>query len=113
MDILIIREEPGTQILSGEKTWELRGSNTKKRGKIAIAFSGTKKKFGTVELVDSIPLTRQLFESNVKKHRSPGTWDDLKSWYKNPHAWVLKNPKFFKKPIDYIHPSGAVIWVKE
>lgn len=113
MNILIIKEEFGKQILSGKKTWELRGANTKKRGKIEIAFSGTKKKFGTVELIDSIPLTKELYEANVKKHCFPGTWEELKDWYKNPHAWIIKNPTIFDKPKDYVHPTGAVIWVKE
>lgn len=113
MDILIIKEEFGRQILSGTKTWELRGSNTKKRGKIAIAFSGTKKKYGTAELVDSIPLTKELYEANSKKHCSSGSWEELKSWYKKPYAWVMKNPKLFDQPEEYKHPSGAVIWVKE
>ncbi|NLK45618.1 MAG: ASCH domain-containing protein [Treponema sp.] len=113
MDILIIKEEFGKQILTGKKTWELRGGNTKKRGRIAIAFSGTKKKYGTVELIDSIPLTKELYESNVKKHRSYGTWNELKNIYKNPYAWVMKKPEVFEEPIDYNHPYGAIIWVKE
>ena len=113
MDILIIKEEFGKQILSGKKTWELRGSNTKKRGRIALAYSGSKKKYGTVELIDSIPLTKELYNSNMKKHRSLGTWEELKNWYKNPHAWIMKNPKRFETPQEYKHPIGAIIWVKE
>ena len=112
MDILVIKEEFGSQILNGKKTWELRGSNTKKRGTISIAYSGTNKRFGTVELVDSIPLTRELYEKNYSKHRSTGTWEGLKDSYKNPHAWVMKNPKLYSEPIPYEHKHGAIIWVK-
>ena len=42
MDILVIKQEFGSLILSGKKTWEFRRTVTKKRGIIAIAYSGTK-----------------------------------------------------------------------
>lgn len=36
MDAIVIRKEPAEEILDGIKTWEIRGSNTKKRGTFAI-----------------------------------------------------------------------------
>lgn len=112
-DILIIKEQFGSLILEGKKTWELRGSNTKKRGCISIAYSKTLHKYGEVDLIDSIPLTKELYEKNYRKHCSDGTWESLKKRYKNPHAWVMKNPKLYSKPKTYVHPNGAVIWVKD
>ena len=53
MDILILKEKYGSQILSGNKSWELRNNNTKKRGKIFIAYSKTGKIFGEVELYET------------------------------------------------------------
>ena len=38
---LIVKEKWALKLLNGEKTWEIRGSSTSKRGKIAIAISGT------------------------------------------------------------------------
>lgn len=113
MDILIIKEEWGRLILDGKKTWELRGSNTNKRGKIALAFSKTSKIFGYVELVDSISMTKELFDKNKAKHQSDGTYKSLCDRYKNPHAWIVKNPVWLKNPKPYVHPYGAVIWVKQ
>lgn len=46
MDILVVKPYFATLILRGEKTWEIRGSNTHKRGLIGIAKSGTAKYMG-------------------------------------------------------------------
>lgn len=48
---LIIKSKWADLILSGEKTWEIRGSQTHQRGRIGIIKSGTGKIFGSVELV--------------------------------------------------------------
>jgi hypothetical protein len=32
-------------------------------------------------------------------------------FYKQPHAWELRDAVLFSQPIPYIHPQGAVIWV--
>lgn len=113
MDILIIKENFGKLILDGKKSWEIRGCNTTKRGKIAIAFSGTKKIYGYVELVDSFSLTEELFEKNRKKLHTEldSKYKTIK--YKTPYAWVMKNPVKLKIPKPYNHPYGAVIWVKQ
>lgn len=113
MDILILKEKYGSQILCGSKTWELRNNNTKKRGKICIAYSKTGKKFGEVELYDTIKLTKELFEANRDKHLSDSLWESLTGRYKNPYAWILKEPVLYKEPVPYKHPYGAIIWVKE
>lgn len=68
MDLLIIKEKYGSLILSGKKTWELRNRNTRKRGRISIANSGTEKKYGEVDIVEAIPLSKELFEQNRNKH---------------------------------------------
>ena len=45
---LIVKEKWALKPLNGEKTWEIRGSSTSKRGKIAIAISGTGKLYGEI-----------------------------------------------------------------
>ena len=114
MDILIVKPFWGNKILENNKLWEIRGTNTSKRGKIGIAKSGTGYIFGTVNIIDSISLTEELWEFNRKKHQVDITWNELLKIYKNPHAWVFEDGTAMKyhKPIPYKHPKGAVVWVK-
>jgi hypothetical protein len=63
-----------------------------------ILKSGSGKVYGTVELIDSIPLERLALNQI-----SPG--------YAHPYAWLLQNPIRYDEPIPYKHPQGAVIWV--
>jgi len=114
MDGLIIHKHWLNKIFSGEKTWEIRGTKTSKRGKIALIQKGSGEIFGTCELAEVIgPLSRRDLEVNRGKHQLPS--DDLSvilEQYTNPYAWVLSDVKRFDTPIPYNHPRGAVIWVK-
>jgi len=62
--------------------------------------------------VDSIgPLSLQRLRVNVDKHAVPAeefSEADDKKYF----AWVFENVKVFEKPEDYVHPAGAIIWVK-
>ena len=113
MDAIVIKQNPAEEILNGIKTWEIRGSNTKKRGTVAVAISGTSMLYGQAELVESIPLTPKLWRENQEKHRNYISWQEITRIYKKPHAWVFKNPVKYDKPRKYHHPYGAVIWVKD
>lgn len=114
MDILIIKPKWVDRIFGYHKTWEIRGGNTTKRGTIAIAKSGTDCIFGEVDLVDSFPLTKELWETNEKNHQVELSWEELLKIYPKPYAWVFDWHSVFQyqKPIPYVHPKGAVIWVK-
>ncbi len=71
MDCLIIKEPYTDLILSGVKTWEIRGSRTHKRGKIGLIKSGSGTIIGEADLVDCIgPLSLQEFLNNKDKHQS-------------------------------------------
>lgn len=107
---LIIKPHWADLILAGVKTWEIRSSNTNIRGTVAIIKSGTGKIFGTVELVESGEIDVIDFSFNREKHRLSQE-QEKGITYKNPHAWVLRNPIRFDEPIPYKHPQGAVIWV--
>lgn len=109
MKALIIKEKWLNLILSGRKTWEIRSSNTKIRGKILLIKSGSKQIFGECELVDSKKLNLYQYQISEDKHCIDIKQDILP--YKNTYAWVLKNPKKYDNPIPYKHPMGAVIWV--
>lgn len=105
---LIIKSPYIELILEGKKKWEIRGSNTNVRGKIALIKSGSKKIYGEVELVDCLKL--DLDKYNEYHQNLYGTKvDELP--YKNTYAWVVKNPYIYDEPISYVHPLGAIIWV--
>jgi len=113
MDGLIIRAPWAYHILSGQKIWEIRGTRTKKRGRIALIQAGTKTIVGFCDLVDVVgPLTLARAKETVAFHLLGP--EDLKCGlpYEKTYAWVLRNPAKLDKPIPYEHPSGAVIWVK-
>jgi hypothetical protein len=105
---LIIKSPWIELIFQGKKTWEIRGSNTNIRGKIALIKSGTGTILGTVDLVESKKLTVQEYQNSQRFHCIE---DNTEIPYKNIYAWVLENPILFKEPIPYKHPQDAVIWV--
>ncbi len=109
MKALIIKEKWLNLILSGKKTWEIRSSSTRIRGKILLIKSGSKQIFGECELVDTIKLDLDQYKISVNKHCINVKQDILP--YKNTYAWVLQNPQEYNNPIPYKHPMGAVIWV--
>ena len=98
------------QIFDEEKTWEIRGSKTNKRGKIGLIQSGSGKIIGKCDLIDCIgPLTKEQLLLNKNKHKSMNI-DSI--FYKTIFAWVIKNAKRYSVPKSYKHPNGAIIWVK-
>jgi hypothetical protein len=108
---LIIKPYWADLILAGEKTWEIRGSRTTIRGRIALIKSGSGKIFGSVDLVNCIslhgPNDYELILNSFNKHHVPlGVIN-----YRKPYAWALENPIKYAEPIPYAHPQGAVIWV--
>ena len=107
---LVIRSPWIEKILSGDKTWEIRGTRTNIRGPIGLIRKGSGYVEGFCELKDVLgPLTHKEMRNNFDKH----CITDLKLvTYKKVYAWVISNAKPLKKPIPYKHPQGAVIWVK-
>ena len=108
---LVIREPWAGMILSGAKTWEIRGSNTRIRGPIAIIAGGTGKIFGVCDLVEAIgPLS--IDEYTKAYHQRGGTMEQQSSLpYERTYAWVMARPSRLSCPLAYQHPNGAVIWV--
>jgi hypothetical protein len=107
---LIIKEPWIDYILDGLKHWEIRGSNTKIRGRVYLIKSGTGMIYGEADLIDSFPVNYELMNKNQNKHRLRfEQWLDM--GYSNPHAWVLENPVRYPEPIPYEHKKGAIIWV--
>lgn len=111
---LIVRDPYASQLLNGEKSWEIRGQATQIRGLIVIIKSGTGQAFGVVDLDDVIgPLSLDdLVGSNHLPRSEREEFRKTGLPYRKTFAYVMKNPRWFASPISYRHPSGAVIWVK-
>ncbi|OMF37453.1 hypothetical protein BK133_05195 [Paenibacillus sp. FSL H8-0548] len=105
---LIIKSPWIEKILAGEKVWEIRGSNTKIRGTIALIKSGSGMIYGTVVLIKSFQVTDEAYNQGGKHHCIPGNYENR---YKKRYVWELSSPQLYDKPIPFKHPQGAVIWV--
>lgn len=109
---LIIRQPWADMILSGQKTWELRGSQTRVRGGIAIIAGGSCQIIGVCDLVDvKGPLTQDEY-NKAQTERGVTTSEVRPLPYPKTFAWVLARPRRLERPVPYQHPNGAVIWVK-
>jgi len=110
---LMVRDPYASQLLNGEKTWEIRGRATQIRGPVVIIKSGTGQAFGVVDLVDVIgPLS--VDDLVASGHLPSSERDEFRKTglpYSKTFAYVVKNPRWFASPISYRHPSGAVTWV--
>jgi len=95
-------------ILDGTKTWEIRTKNTSKIGPVALIRSGSKTVVATANLSEVIELTEKIARKNA--HKMGMTIADAVSCV-GSNAWVLSDIVSLKKPVPYVHPSGAVTWV--
>lgn len=107
----------------GMKTWEIRSYPTDYRGDILILNSHNNKVVCKMELVDCVPLTKELWEMNFEKHRTSCSFEDLpyRKNGKTAYAWILKNPIVYddsiyvkrenKKP--YIYLDNAIVQNKK
>ena len=121
---LVVKKKWALKLLSGEKCWEIRGSSTTKRGKIAIAISGTGKLYGEITLVDAKLVGYRMedgrfeqgevadsdyIENNFVKHQIEETEMKLVK-YRKIWAWIMTNPIKYDPPRAYTHHQGCVIW---
>jgi hypothetical protein len=112
MDALVIRRPWIDKILGGCKTWEMRGSRTQKRGRIALIQSGSGTIVGVADLDGVIvPLTQSEFIANAGLSGITRKQAAQPLAYKHLYAWVLARAQRLSRPVPYVHPLGAVIWV--
>lgn len=112
MDGLIIKKKWLDLIFDENKVWEVRGCDTKKRGKIALIESGSGLIHGTTYLIHTATWCEAHRNDCYKYHKLDNEGLSFIERYKEPHIWELRNSKRFKNPVPYKHPQGAVIWVK-
>ena len=110
---LVVRTPWVEKIVAGEKTWEIRGSAMKVRGRIALIRGGSGLVVGTCRLVGCVgPLTSKEMEVNADRHRIPSERLAGTVPYERTFAWVIEEANPLPEPLPYNHPSGAVIWVR-
>lgn len=107
---LIVRSPWIDHILDDTKRWEIRGSATIIRGRIALIQGGSGIVVGTADLVGCLALTRDEYLQGEAYHCIPADQANVVR-YKHIYAWVMSNPERVTPPIPYQHPRGAVIWV--
>lgn len=105
---LIIKKEWLDRIFDKGKTWEMRSSLTKIRGRIKLIESGSGMIIGEATLADCFRPTNFARCACKSKHQI----EDSMLFKRWSYAWVLEDVKRYDKPIPYKHPQGAVIWVK-
>jgi hypothetical protein len=89
----------------------IHSSNLHFRERIALICQGTGWIVGTCNLVDfKGPLSIHMYHRNAK--RSGLNRDEIgpKLPYRKTFAWILANPKRFRKPLPYKYPVDALIW---
>ena len=109
--LLIVKKNPWLDlILSRDKTWEIRDTQTKQRGKIHLALSGAGGRIvGQCHITDSVAIDKLTLRTTFPRHRIK---DLARITYRRPHAWVLSKARRYIKPFVYSHPQGAIKWVR-
>lgn len=110
---LIIKKKWLDLILSGKKTFEIRGTRTShKHEKIALIESVTGRLRGYAVIDDCIQiLGEKPWESIRERACVPWNYITLKAHYRKPCAWMLNNVEKEHKIIHVKRPTGSVIWV--
>jgi predicted transcriptional regulator len=107
---IIVREPWASLIVNGKKRWEIRRTNTKYRGPVAIISAG--KVIGIAEIKDVLELPVEEIAPRIEKHYAdPLLILRYGTGRKTLYAWVLKNARKLKEPIEIELPRGAQIWV--
>lgn len=107
--VLLIRQPWIQMIGSGVKTLEMRKHHTKIRGWIGLAQPSSGKISSIANLTDSIeiPIEHMMDPMYIKQHRlDPDKFDPGDYHF----GWKLENVESCN--IQFIQPSGAVIWVR-
>lgn len=106
---MIIRKPHIDKILDGSKTWEMRTTGTKVRGRIGLIEAGSGLIVGECNL-DGVGESVSNFNIGYGQHKHQV--EDLSRLEKWHIPWILSGAIRYEKPIPYDHPKGAVIWVK-
>ena len=120
---LVVKRTWVTRILKANKTWELRGTRLKKRGRFALAVSKISLLAGEVTFVDSFPVGIRrdgkwqpfsnstedqerflLRPENLQKHQV----DPNSISYHIVYAWVMTAPQTYNPERPYTAQPGPL-----
>lgn len=109
MVVLLLQKRWLIRVLKYRKTWEIRGSNTKKRGKILLGYR--KKIYGETQIIDSFSTT--LGELAQQSSSNLHHIDDLSLVeYTTPFVWVFATTRIYTRPIPFTRKPGQVVWCR-
>lgn len=113
MDGLIIKKEWLDLIISGKKTFEIRGSDTHKINEtIYLLESGSHRIRAICKIKSSTLMTYDRWDKYKKNACLDMTFIGLNKWYHTAYAWEIADVEPIEDIWYYRHPKGAVIWVK-
>ena len=99
-------------ILSGRKTWEMRGTGTSHRGPFGLIRKGSGQVVGVARLTGcGTALSVPDMVASIDRHHIPE--QTIRSGFvsKWTTPWHLAEARPLANPVPYRHPSGAVTWV--
>lgn len=117
---LKVQEPYATQIVNGEKSWELRRTNTSIRGRVGIASGG--KLLGEAVLTD---VRKEKVDDLQRRRRFRQLHNNVSNEFIGKYSlgnknqkpldelfvWVFEHPKVYNPPLHFEAPRGSVVWV--
>ncbi|MCU0731924.1 MAG: ASCH domain-containing protein [Hyphomonas sp.] len=99
-------------ILSGAKTWEMRGTGASHRGWFGLIRKGSGQVVGVARLTGSgQPLSTEEMVATIDRHHIPEPMIRSGAVARWTIPWHLADARPLARPVPYRHPSGAVTWV--
>lgn len=106
---LVIREPWIDLILSGQKTWEMRGQRPAFRGWLGLIRKGSGHVSCIARLVEvGHPLTEDEMIAAFEQHRIPESMIRSGEVAKWTTPWKLADIRVLHRPVPYRHPNGAI-----
>lgn len=99
-------------ILSGAKTWEMRGKGASHRGWFGLIRKGSGQVVGVARLTGSgQPLSTEEMVATIDRHHIPESMIRSGAVARWTTPWHLADARPLPRPVPYRHPFGAVTWV--
>lgn len=109
---LLIRQPWLDHILANRKRWEIRSRPCRQSGPIALIEAGRSHIRGVATLVATHgPLTASDWDHAQATGRIVGPERDALG-YPQAFGWELTDVHPLAHPVPYVHPRGAIIWVR-
>ena len=110
--ILTIKPEFLSQILVGDKNWEIRKSNSHHRGPVIFAASGTGKVWGVAMMENAIWKSSQDLQTQdaFQCHQLSSQQLEEYGGALGAYAWVFRNPGVFQDAVTFKPKRGAIVW---